>query len=105
MMEDNIVVVKDTNPEEAKKEYVFNQVNNLLLIGVLVGFVMCICLFGILQQCIDSIDTSDFVRMIVRKFWFDIQWWYWLVPLGLSIVTYYVARNIWQKKFYKEKSQ
>jgi Na+-driven multidrug efflux pump len=96
--EDELVVVADTDPEKRQREFVYTQVSNLLWTGVVIGVGLCICMFGLMQQFVEVLNTSDSVRELVQRYWFELKWWYWLGPIVGFVLMYLRARATGRKK-------
>ena len=95
--------VADKDPKEAEKELVHSTIYGTLWWGVIIGFGTCLCLFGIGQQFLPMLDSNETIMQYVRIFWFDVQWWFWLVPLLLLVLLFWITRYkavdlLWNKK-------
>ncbi len=100
--DDELVVVADTDPDKRRREHINSEVSSLLLTGVLVGMVSCICMFGVLQQFVEQLNEIELVSELARKFWFQIDWWYWLVPLVFCSMLYFYARSAGRRKLLRK---
>ena len=99
---DSIPVVKDTDPEERRREYIISEVNKLLLSGFMIGMGVCVRVFGFMQQFVELIHTSELVRGLVQRFWFNVQWWFWFIPLVFFSLMYFYMKSAGRKSFMRK---
>ena len=99
--DDDLVVVSDTDTEKKRQEFVNTEVSSLLITGFFIGMVVNLSMFGIAQQFVEILNSNESIRELVRKYWFQIDWWYWIIPLVISWGIFIYARHSGRKKLLK----
>ena len=96
-MDEGLNVSKDI-PKPKRLEAISFQVKNILFNGVLIGVGVTICTFGIVQNFMQYIFSHEKLDAMVRQYWFNVEWWYWLGPMGIFIIMYFVCYHYGKKK-------
>lgn len=86
-------VTKDINIKEQKILILKEYIGFVLFSGFLLGFGFCICFVGILQQFEQEIIKFKTANGLLQKWWYQIDWWYWLVPsFGFCLLYLFVSK-------------
>lgn len=95
MEEENFIEIRTVEP---KPESPYKR----LVHGILIGFFFCLSICGIFQQLQSYLDPDDplhlFFVSIASKYWFQISWWFWILLLATSTISFFVIKHRLNKK-------
>lgn len=89
-MDEDFATVKDSVPVKFSLLNLFNK-------GFIIGFLVCLSIFGLLQQAQGYLEPDNIFHSLViafvEKFWFHVAWYFWFACLALSALAFFKARN------------